>query len=1444
LKQLIIDTFDIREDTEPSETDLCDDLEFEQSDTDPADLAKLVYDKTHGNPFFSVSFITNLYREGMISFNLARGQWQWFTHKIAGADISDNVVHMMTNRIKKLSHETRDVLCLAASIGSRFDFGLLSLVHGGDKQECATALWSAIKDGLIVQLGGSPFEDVWLNKHELLGGDLERNNFMQFLHDRVHQAAYELMDEEERVQTHLKIGRVMLTAFNERELDDNLFDLVTHFKHGAELITDTKERYHLAELAVQAGRRSRVSAAYSSGLDFLVFGLTMMRGFGEEEMWQEKYYHLSLELHLLLCQMYYLLGRFDDSSKLYPYIESKCQNDLDIIKVKSVQVAQFEIVQDYAGCVNTNMLSLRMLGLEMPDMDDMSRVKQVLKEGQEQIYVNLQGRKISSLVDQKRMTDPNDIAIMRCLISMWASFFCLGYSEHTGLTCVYIVNQSLLKGNCEYTAPGFACYSFSAGQFNGDYESAYEFGKVGMTLAFKDGGGRGSEMSKCYLGYPAGSHNWCQPISEGVANLKRGFDVAVESGDFAFAAYLSHHVVTDMFFDNEPLSDVFRAHQKYMSFLKKNNEFIYAFAQMATRPARALWVPRAGSWAINSIVEHHDMEPDMWRELHKGAVYETIYHYSSVIEAFYFENSQNWIQIADDCFDNVSLPLLGSCKVAEVVFVTGMIYMGHDYNDDASISEKHKEQCMDRTEQCISRFREWARLCPRNWSHKLYLLLGEKARISGDRAEALNLYEQALEVARSNQQKHGEAIAHETLGKFWLHAAKGVVHNNYARFHFDEAVSIYEEWGANGKADWMRKRYNRILTPNPHSPRIPMIIQVSNETHTVASSESGSLHRLSGSSGSTASRELHSSSSDSVAAYSSDDDVELMISPSLVSTPSSTSEQKKKITEQNNSAIDLLTFMKMDQLTEGQQSLTGFLNQMMRIVLQNTGATKGVFLQADKDNQLTVVAECDSSDLQSDVLRAVSLDSFENVSKSVVYYTARKKENVLVNDATKKKQDPLQFDATTDPYIQSHGIKSILCIPIVKLSEFKGVLYLENNLIPNAFLNQRVKVVTMLASHIALSLNEARFEQVLQSEKELKRVATELSIVKKRLEEFIDVLCHELRNPLHAIIGNKDIIADNLEAMRQRLETLDTNAHTPKFMKDKINECQESVAAMTISSDHLKDIVDTVLTVSMLEDQSSNLQVIPFTPANIIDMIAIMFKATVSDKGLTLRTEFQNEQIKTITVLGDLYRFKEVIINLVSNAIKFTDRGGSVTIKMSKESEDGEKVTLMFQVQDTGIGIKQEEIPRLFQKFGQANAQTYNKYGGSGLGLKISKEIVELMGGSQLQLESTYGEGSTFYFSVPFTVYVEGDMKPEMGPLDPLNVNALSGTKHRLYRSFTKIDFHEDLTPTRSSPSTIELKKEKKSVAPRKPSPTDIGKILVVEDNGIVSVSSYVTNLC
>jgi signal transduction histidine kinase len=226
---------------------------------------------------------------------------------------------------------------------------------------------------------------------------------------------------------------------------------------------------------------------------------------------------------------------------------------------------------------------------------------------------------------------------------------------------------------------------------------------------------------------------------------------------------------------------------------------------------------------------------------------------------------------------------------------------------------------------------------------------------------------------------------------------------------------------------------------------------------------------------------------------------------------------------------------------------------------------------------------------------------------------------------------------------------------------------------------------------------------------------------------FLSNLSHEIRTPMNAIIGMTQIAERNQDPI----------------------ELLKCLAQIRISSHHLLGLVNDVLDMSKIEEGKLILEHASFILDGILDNIISSLHSSAANKGLSLRLDTRGTQ--GLTLLGDSMRLSQVLINFISNAIKFTNTGGKVTLRAEVLSGDPEKALLLFSVDDTGIGMSESVISRIFNPFEQADSSTSRKYGGTGLGLSISRNIVELMG-SAIHVESREGEGSSFSFRVWFDI--------------------------------------------------------------------------------------------
>ena len=261
-----------------------------------------------------------------------------------------------------------------------------------------------------------------------------------------------------------------------------------------------------------------------------------------------------------------------------------------------------------------------------------------------------------------------------------------------------------------------------------------------------------------------------------------------------------------------------------------------------------------------------------------------------------------------------------------------------------------------------------------------------------------------------------------------------------------------------------------------------------------------------------------------------------------------------------------------------------------------------------------------------------------------------------------------------------------------------------------------------------------------------KALETELVEARRRAEEaaaaksdFLANMTHELRTPLNAIVGFSGILRRSA-----RLEAED--AHHAGLIHD--------------ASTTLLELVNSVLDFSRLEAGAVEVEARPFDPAAPVRAIAELMTEQADAKGLTLRLETQGE---IAPLLGDASRIRQVLLNFLSNAIKFTREGG-ITLTLSQADAGNDRGRMRVEVADTGIGVTEQQIGLLFERFTQADASVSRQYGGTGLGLAICKRTVELMGGA-IGATSVPGKGSTFWFELTLpragALEAQAEVEPE-----------------------------------------------------------------------------------
>lgn len=287
--------------------------------------------------------------------------------------------------------------------------------------------------------------------------------------------------------------------------------------------------------------------------------------------------------------------------------------------------------------------------------------------------------------------------------------------------------------------------------------------------------------------------------------------------------------------------------------------------------------------------------------------------------------------------------------------------------------------------------------------------------------------------------------------------------------------------------------------------------------------------------------------------------------------------------------------------------------------------------------------------------------------------------------------------------------------------------------------------------HDAMRLLYAEMQEKINKEKELVEHKTKFDLsveFQERLKEFINTVCHEIRNPLHVIFGNIDFLQDSLEEVEDLCEGLLKKGATETDVLNQIlsliKKCKEYLHIIENSCEQEKVIVDDALDYSKVASNKIEFHPVSFHLQQSIENFLKKYEQPIQQKKLNLKCVMPPE---VIWLKADSFRFFQVISNLISNAIKFTPAEGTITLTVENEIISETECSIKVMVEDTGIGMSPEGVSRLFQSFSQAHAAISSEYGGSGLGLLISKNLVEKMGGT-MQVQSQQGKGSIFSFNI------------------------------------------------------------------------------------------------
>jgi predicted ATPase/DNA-binding CsgD family transcriptional regulator/GAF domain-containing protein len=721
-------------------------------------LARIIYQKTAGNPFYLQQMLQVIYDEKLLYFNSDQARWDWNIESIKERETFKDVISLIVGRFNTLPEETRQVLRLAGCIGNSFDIRMLSMLYEQEAAYTEQDLLPSLSEGLIL---------------------IEKDTYT-FLHDRVQKAAYDLIPDEEKKNVHLKIGRLMLHFFHSEETDDHLFEVVHHLNLGSEFMVERAEMEQLARLNLRTGKKAKASTAYVQALAFLKTGAQLIGDQG----WSRQdalYYNLLLES----SECEYFCGNFAQAEAILEQLLLHSSGKTDRARVYIIQLMMYAYRKREHEAGTIALKAMSEFGLNIPAKpSNLSIAVEILYT---QLWLASKPGLIKNLPISR---DPLHKTLADIVMASSSILFIINEETSLILFTKYI-RVSLKQGNSEAFSIALGSYAIAVCFGLKRYKTAVRLAEIALNRSDEID----SVLLKGKIHFIMGLILQFLRPQEADLYFQRSEQLSLEGGDMIYAGYaISSRLITG----NEDLRYLNRMCNQYVE---------KAIRAMDEMTLRVIYQTKQYVHLLQSTEEtkltfncEHFEEDSLLREevlnnTHKGNRY---YYFTCKLEVYYLYG--HYLEAMALAEESVKFEMGTVLSFNQRHYFYHALAMMANY---PSASDPLRRSYRKVLNKLLARMKQWTKVVPETTLSKYRLMQAELARLDRDHQKAAKLYDQAIQGAQEAGYPRDEAIANELAAQYYLSLDKRKI----AEAYLQDACMAYFKWGALGKIKSLQERH-------------------------------------------------------------------------------------------------------------------------------------------------------------------------------------------------------------------------------------------------------------------------------------------------------------------------------------------------------------------------------------------------------------------------------------------------------------------------------------------------------------------------------------------------------------------------------------------------------------------------------------------------------------